>query len=109
MPVFLIITSLSLLFYLGLLVFLYRDGRKRRSGKGSVYKIQAGSVAELSPLPTMVYAGSSSRRRDDATVVVRFLENIGRGRLKSHAIQSQPAKVITLTTFAHNNDDAPCG
>ena len=61
---FLIITSLSLAFYLGLLFFLYRDGRKRRPSGGSVYKVQAGSVAELPPLPTMVYRRPSSRRQN---------------------------------------------
>ena len=64
MLAFLIITSLSLAFYLGLLVFLYRDGRKRRPSRGSVYKVQAGSVAELPPLPTMVYRRPSSRRQN---------------------------------------------
>ena len=106
MPVFLVITSLSVVFYLVLLVFLYRDGRKRRPSGGSVYKVQAGSsAAETGPLPAMVYAGPSPRRRNAATVRVRFRENPGRGRLKSQAIQSEPAEVITLPTFARDNDD----
>ena len=109
MPAFLIITSLSLVFYLGLLVFLYRDGRKRRPSGRSVYKVQAGSSAEIGALPAMVYAGPSPRRRNAATVLVRFAEGTGRGRLKSRPIQSQPAKVITLTTFARDHDDAQWG
>ena len=111
MTVFLIIASLSLAFYLVLLVFLYRDGRKRRSGLGSVYKVPAGSVAELGPLPTMVYAGSSSLRRNVARVLVRFALNSGRGRLKSQVVDRKAAKVIILPTFARDNDnkDAQCG
>jgi|SRR5215469_1919266 len=110
MPAFLIITSLSLVFYLGLLVFLYRDGRKRRRPSGgSIYKVQAGSVAQIGALPAMVYAGPSPRRRDAAMVLVRFRENTGRGRLRSRPLQSRPAKVITLTTFARDHDDAQCG
>ena len=109
MPAFLIITSLSLAFYVGLLIFLYRDGRKRRSSRGSVYQVQARSVAELRPLPAMVYARPFPGRRNAATVLVRFAENTGRGSLKSRAIQSEPAKVITLPTFARDNDDAQCG
>jgi hypothetical protein len=106
MPVFLVITSLSVVFYLALLVFLYRDGRKRRPSGGSVYKVQAGSAAETGPLPAMVYAGRPSpRRRNSATVLVRFRENKGRDRLKSQAIQSEPAEVITLPTLARDNDD----
>ena len=109
MPAFLIITSLSLVFYLGLLVFLYRDGRKRHPSGRSVYNVQAGSVAEIGALPAMVYVVPSPGRRNAARVLVRFANNTGRGRLKSRAIQSQPAKVITLTTFARDNDDAQCG
>ena len=109
MPAFLVITSLSLEFYLGLLVFLYRDGRKRRPSGGSVYKVEAGSVAEIGVLPAMLYAGPSPRRRNAATVLVRFRENTGRGRLTSRPIQSQPTKVIPLPTFARDNDDAQCG
>ena len=106
MPVFLVITSLSVVFYLALLVFLYRDGRKRRLRGGSVYKVQAGSAAETGPLPAMVYAGRSSPRRpNSATVLVRFRENTGRGRLKSQATQSGPAEIITLPTLARDNDD----
>ena len=76
---FLIITSLSLAFYLGLLVFLYRDGRKRRPSGGSVYKVQAGSVAELGPLPAMVYVVPSRRQQNAPTVLVRFAVNPSRG------------------------------
>ena len=109
MPVFLIIAILSLAFYLVLLVFLYRDGRKRRSGKGSVYEVQAGSVAELGPLPTMVYAGSSSRRRNASRVLVRFAANSSNDRVKSKVVQGQAAEIITLPTLARDNDDAQCG
>jgi len=109
MLAFLIITSLSLAFYLGLLVFLYRDGRKRRPSRGSVYKVQAGSVAELPPLPTMAYAGLSLRRQNAATVLVRFASNTGRTGLKSQVTQSEPTKVITLPTFTRDNDDEQCG
>ena len=109
MPVFLIIASLSLAFYLVLLVFLYRDGRKRRPSGGSVYKVQAGSVVELGPLPTMVYAGSSSRRRNAVRVLVRFAANSSHDRLKSKVVQGQAAEIITLPTLARDNDDAQCG
>ena len=105
MPAFLIITSLSLLFYLGLLFFLYRDGRKRRPSGGSVYKVQAGSVAELGPLPTIVYTRPCSRRQN----AVRFAVNSGRGRLTSQVVHRKAAKVVTLPTFARDNKDAQCG
>ena len=109
MPAFLVLTSLSLVFYLALLVFLYRNGRKRHPSGGSVYEVQAASAAETGPLPAMVYAGPFPRRRNAATVLVRFAGNTGRGRLKSQAIQSEPAEVITLPTFARDNDDVQCG
>jgi hypothetical protein len=109
MPAFLIIASLSLAFYLVLLVFLYRDGRKRRSGGGSVYKVQPGSVAELGPLPTMVYAGSSPRRRNAARVLVRFAANSSHDRLKSKIVQGKAAEIITVPTLARDNKDTQCG
>jgi hypothetical protein len=109
MPAYLVIASLSVVFYLALLVFLYRDGRERRPSGGSVYKVQAGSAAKTGPLPAMVYAGPSPRRRNAATILVRFAENSGRGSIKSRASQSEPATVITLPTFARDNDDAQCG
>ena len=40
MLAFLIITSLSLAFYLSLLILPYRDRRKRHASGGSVYKVQ---------------------------------------------------------------------
>jgi hypothetical protein len=109
MAAFLVITSLSLVFYLALLVFLYRDGRKRRPSGGSVYKVQAGSAAETGPLLAMVYAGPSPHRRNAARVLVRFAENSGRGSIKSRASQSEPATAILSTTLARDNDDAQCG
>ena len=109
MPTFLMIASLSLAFYLGLLVFLYRDGRKRRPRGGSVYKVEARSVAELGPRPAMVYEGPSPRRQRAATVLVRFAGDTGYGRLKPQVAQGEAAKVITLPTLARGNKDAHCG
>ena len=106
---FLIITSLSLAFYLGLLVFLYRDGRNRSPSGGSVYKVQPGSVTELGPLPAGVYGNLSPRRQNTATVLVRFAVNSGYGRKKPQVGPSEPAKVITLPALAGDNEDAQCG
>jgi len=109
MPAFLVITSLSLAFYLGLLAVLHRDGRKRRVSGGSAFKVRAGSVAELGPLPTTVYAAPSHRRQKAATVLVRLAVNSGRGKLKSQVVQSEPAKVVSLPAPARNHDDAQFG
>jgi hypothetical protein len=111
MPAFLIIASLSLVFYLGVLVFLYRDGRKRRLSGDSVYKVQARSVAELGQLSGMIYAAPPSRRRNTATVLVRFAANSGGRKLKPQVVHGEAAatKVITLPTLVRDNDDAQCG
>jgi len=111
MPAFLIIASLSLVFYLGLLAFLHRDGRKRRLSGDSVYKLQAGSVAELGQLPRMVYAAPSPRPRNAATVLVRFAANSGGRKLKPQVVHGEAAaeKVLSLPTLARDNDDAQCG
>ena len=109
MPTFLVITSLSLAFYLGLLVFLYEDGRKRRSSGNAAYKVRAGSVVELSALPGKIYARPSSRRQTAAAVLVRFAANPGHGKLKSQFVQGGSRKVITLPAIARDHDDAQCG
>jgi hypothetical protein len=109
MSVFLIITSLSLAFYLGLLAFLYRDSHKRRRVEGSVYRVQSGSVAELGPLPAVIYRGPSSHRQHAATVLVRFAKSSSYGKRKPQIVQSEPAKVIPLPILARDNRDAQCG
>ena len=92
MPAFLIITTFSLAFYIDLLVFLYREGHKRRHGAPSVYKVQAGSAAKLSLSRAFVYTVRPHRRQNAASVLVRFADNPARGRLKTRAIQSESAK-----------------
>ena len=109
MPAFLILTTFSLAFYLGLLVFLYRDGHKLRYRAPSVYKVQAASVGELGQPRALDYTVRFPRRQNAASVLVRFADNPGRGRLKTRAIQGESAKVIILPTLARDNDDAQCG
>jgi len=108
MPAFLVITILSLAFYLGLLVFLYWDGRKRRSSGNPAYKVQAGSVVELGALRGKINARPSPRRQT-AAVLVRFAANPGHSGLKSHLVQGGSRKVITLPAIARDHDDAQCG
>lgn len=45
MDAFLILSSLGLMFYLVLLVALYRDGQRRRESGGTVWKTELGIAA----------------------------------------------------------------
>jgi hypothetical protein len=93
MLAFLIITSLSLAFYLGLLVVLHHDGRKPRFKAGPVRKVKLGTVAELStavPVSTAAVA-------------------VGRQTRKLRAIAGEPAEVITLPRATHTKKDLQCG
>jgi hypothetical protein len=109
MIAFLIVTSSSLAFYLGLLAVLYRDSRKRRPATGHVYKVQAGSVAELGTVLTSDMTLLFPRRRQAIPVVVNFVENAGRVRAQLQASPNEQAKVITLPTLARGNKDLQCG
>ncbi|HZD32458.1 MAG TPA: hypothetical protein VE779_12450 [Candidatus Angelobacter sp.] len=47
MPIFLILSSLGVLFYVGLLVALYRDSKRRNFDHPSVRKVSLGVVAQI--------------------------------------------------------------
>ena len=110
MPAFLIMTGLSVVFYLALLVFLYRGGRKtapqrRRVSLQGAGRIRGGNrsaagnrlCGPLPPSAKCCYGPGSVRREHRSR----------QGKVASHP-ESKPAKVITLPTFARDNDDVQC-
>jgi hypothetical protein len=109
MIAFLIITSSSLAFYLGLLVVLYWDGRKRRSTTATAYKVRAGSVAELGRLVATGTTGAALRQYHATEISVRYAETRNRRRRKSQAAPTERAKVITQPMLARGNNDLQCG
>lgn len=108
MLAFLIITSLSLAFYLVLLAALYRDGRKRRSVAGSLRKVDLGTLVELGTVPAMNAAAMAARPHSSTNVLVRFAKPTRAEMLKSRAVTGESAEVITLPTFARGKNDLQC-
>jgi hypothetical protein len=70
MKAFLLIASLSLVFYLGLLVALHLDSRKRRVTMKTVRQVKLGTVAELSTAAAMPISTLAGGRGGRATVFV---------------------------------------
>ena len=91
MLAFLITTSSSLVFYVGLLVALHHDGRKRRVGTGPVRKISLGKLSTAAAIST---AAIAARRRNPTPVLVRFGETTGHEKARSQVAVSEPAEVI---------------
>ena len=71
MPVFLVLSSLSIVFYLVLLVALHRDNRRRRISPHSFRKVRLGVVAEI---------GSSSVPAQPTLATRRHVMPYGAGR-----------------------------
>jgi hypothetical protein len=105
MPAFLIITSLSLAFYLGLLVVLHRDGRKRRPQAGPVRRVRLGTVAELRTRGAVSLATTP----EPPAVFTYFAETSRRRTRQPRVTAGEPAEVITLPTLAHSKNDLQCG
>jgi hypothetical protein len=105
MLAFLIITSSSLAFYLGLLVVLYRDARKRPFKAAPVRKIKLGTVAELSTRGL----ASSATALEPPTVFIYSAETSRRRTRQSRATGGEPAEVVAVPKLAHNKNDSQCG
>ena len=60
MPAFLVLTGSGVLFYVVVLLALYRDGRRRLSQSVSVDEFELGTVAENTP--NWAIAGAKRRR-----------------------------------------------
>ncbi|HVP53974.1 MAG TPA: hypothetical protein VMU45_03185 [Candidatus Eisenbacteria bacterium] len=109
MTAFLIIASSSLVFYVGLLVALHLDGRKRHAAAGPIRKLSLGTVAELGDVPPTAGASFAAHRRNSTAVLGRFADTTRRAKSKSQVAFSEPAEVITLPKLARGEDDRQCG
>src|SRR5271157_1621318 len=108
MLAFLIITSLSLAFYLVLLAALYRDGRKRRSVAGSLQQADLADFAEFGGMSAMYTAGKSARQPNSTKVLVRLAKPARAGMLRSWSVTGESVEVITLPTLARGKNDLQC-
>jgi len=108
MLAFLIITSLSLAFYLVLLAALYRDGRKRRSVAGSLQQVDLEDFAEFGTMSAMNTAALPARQPNSTKVLVRVAKPKRADMLKSRSVIGKSAEVITIPTFARGKNDLQC-
>jgi hypothetical protein len=108
MLAFLIITGSSLAFYLGLLVLLYRDGRKRRAKTGPIRKVTHGAATELGIEMGTDGASFIGQRSRSSGALIHFAHMSRRNSLKSHTNAGDPAEVITLPAFSSSRDRRQC-
>jgi len=108
MLAFLIITSLSLAFYLVLLAALYRDGRKRRSVAGSLQQADLADFAEFGPMSARNTAALPTRQPNSTKVLVRLAKPMRAGMLKPRSVTGESVEVITLPTLARGENDLQC-
>jgi|SRR5271166_5428240 len=108
MLAFLIITSLSLAFYLVLLAALYRDSRKHRSVAGSLQQADLADFAEFGTMSAMNTAALPARQPNSTKVVVRFAKPTRSEMLRSRAVIGEPVEVITHPTLARGKNNLQC-
>lgn len=108
MLAFLIITSLSLAFYLVLLAALYRDSRKRRSVAGSLRQVDLEDFAEFGTMSAMNTAAMTARQPNSTKVVVRVAKPTRTEMLRSRAVIGETVEVITLSTLARGKNGLQC-
>jgi hypothetical protein len=89
MNAFLILSSLSLVFYVALLVALYRDGRKQRvMSVPPVRKLLAGSVSEFATEPIQAGGTLAARQPNSSDDVLWIPVAKHHWKPKSVAVQS---------------------
>ena len=108
MYAFLIITALSLAFYLFLLAALYRDGRKRRTVAGQVRRVDFASSVEFDSATRITSAAPARRQSNSARVLVRFAKPAPAEMLKSRAMTAEPVEVITLAPLPRGKNELQC-
>ncbi len=98
MSVFLILSSLSLIFYVGLLVALYRDGQKRRvMSVPPVRKLLAGSESEFAMETSQAGGTLATRQRNSSDDVLWIPVAKHHWKPKSGAVQSSGRVSVCMT------------
>jgi len=99
MNVFLVITSLGLLFYFVLLGALYRDGRKRRADHAAGRKMTAATIAEVNKEIALRSPTAATSRSGSTTVRVHYVGIGHRPAREAQAAASDRAKVVARPAF----------
>jgi hypothetical protein len=102
MSAFLVLTSLSVVFYLAMLIALYRDKRRRTFNPESAYTIKLGVVARLGRSPAVNQLHNAPETPIWMTAV-RAAD-----RPKAYAGTQNSSKLVFLPAPAHDKDDMLC-
>ncbi|MFZ1134259.1 MAG: hypothetical protein WAN69_04900 [Candidatus Korobacteraceae bacterium] len=110
MYTFLILSSLSLIFYVALLVALYRDGRKRRvTSVAPVRKLLAGSISEFATEPLQVGGTLTARQRSSSDDVLWIPVAKHHWKPAPRAIEGGRTKLVCVAPPTNSGDDLQCG
>jgi hypothetical protein len=110
MYTFLILSSLSLVFYVALLVALYRDGRKQRvMSVPPVRKLLAGSDSEFATEPLQAGSTLSARQRNSSSDVLWIPVAKHHWKPVPRAIEGGRAKLVCVAPPVDGSDDLQCG
>jgi hypothetical protein len=110
MYTFLILSSLSLVFYVALLVALYHDGRKRRvMSVPPVRKLLAGSDSEFGVLTAQTRGPIAARTRNTSNDVLWIPVAKHHWKAAPRAIEGGRAKLVCVAPPVDGADDRQCG
>jgi hypothetical protein len=108
MYTFLILSSLGLVFYVALLIALYRDGRKQRvMSVPPVRKLLAGSMSEFATDPSEAASTLSARERNSSDGVLWIPVTKHHWKPVSRNAGSNREKLVHLAEPVSTKDDRP--
>jgi ribosomal protein L35AE/L33A len=109
MYTFLILSSLGMVFYLVLLVALYREGRRRRESEGTVWKMELETVAEPSERASKSVGSVAAGQRNSSGDVLWIPVTRHHWKPVSRKSGSNRRNLVYLTDPAATQDDRQCG
>jgi hypothetical protein len=109
MNAFLILSSLSVPFYLAVLRALYRDGRKQRSRAGPVRKLDLRTDVALGTAPATGSPSIVARRGGSPEGVLWVPVTTPNWKVPLRTTSGNPAKQVHLAARVGGEDDLQCG
>ena len=108
MPAFLVLSSLSVAFYLVMLVALYRDGRRRSPKPKATHALRLGVVAQIGASPAVAQGMFASRQHSEWRVLF-WAPGLKRRRQPEAQTKGRTSSELAfLRVSAHDEDDRLC-
>jgi hypothetical protein len=108
MTAFLVLTSLSVAFYLVMLVALYRDSRQRLVDPGSAYTIKLGVVANIGTSPDVGRMTAANQRQKPNKVPLWVAAGSAPHQPETAGTASSSPTLVFFRAPAHDKDDMLC-